>query len=64
MPLESRIEDELKMIRKDLDYIKEHMVDVDSFLTDNETKELEESLERFKKGKATRLDDFEKELGL
>ena len=24
---ESRIEEELRMIRKDLDYIKEHMVD-------------------------------------
>jgi hypothetical protein len=58
-----KIEEELRMIRKDLDYIKEHMIDTDSFLTENEAKELDESLERFRKGKATKLEDFEKEMG-
>jgi hypothetical protein len=54
--------EELKAIRRDLLYIKKHMVDVDTILTAEEEKILEESLEEHKKGKTTSLKDFEKEL--
>ena len=55
--------EELKAIRKDLDYIKEHMVDVDTILTPAEEARLEESLKEYKEGKTTLLEDFEKETG-
>ncbi|MDI6903718.1 MAG: hypothetical protein QMC77_08285 [Methanocellales archaeon] len=57
------IVEELKTIREDLDYIKKHMVDVDTILTPEEEKRLEESLKEYKEGGTTRLEDFEKELG-
>jgi len=53
---------ELKAIRKDLDYIKEHMVDVDTILTPEEEARLEESLREYKEGRTTKLEDFEKEI--
>jgi len=52
--------EELKMIRRDLDYIKKHMVDVDTILTIDEERRLEESLEEYKEGKTIKLQDFEK----
>ncbi|HIH10343.1 MAG TPA: hypothetical protein HA254_06800 [Candidatus Diapherotrites archaeon] len=54
---------ELKAIRHDVEYIKEHMVDVDMILTKGEEKRLEESLSEYRQGKAVRLEDFEKEMG-
>jgi len=53
---------ELKAIRTELDYIKEHMVDVDTVLTAEEEERLNESLEDFKAEKTTSLTDFEKEM--
>ena len=55
--------EELKAIRADLDYIKEHMVDVDTILTPEEEERLDEAIEEYKSGKAVSLEDFEKELG-
>ncbi|MCK4491132.1 MAG: hypothetical protein KAU03_00810 [Candidatus Altiarchaeales archaeon] len=55
---------ELKAIRKDLDYIKEHMVDADTILTLEEEARLEESLREHKEGKTAKLEDVKKELGL
>jgi len=52
--------EELKMIRRDLDYIKKHMIDVDTILTIDEERRLEESLEEYKEGKTIELEDFEK----
>ena len=52
--------EELKMIRRDLDYIKKHMIDVDTILTIDEERRLEESLEEYKEGKTIKLEDFEK----
>ena len=48
---ESEIIKELKGIKKDLRYIKEHMVDIDMVLTSGEEKVLKESIEEFKKGR-------------
>ena len=56
------IVDELKAIRNDLDYIKENMVDIDMFLTKEEEKRVDGSLKEYKEGKATKLEDFEKEI--
>ena len=54
--------EEIRAIRKDLDYIKAHMVDVDSILTPEEELRLEKSLEEHRKGKTMRLEDFEKSM--
>ena len=56
--------DELKAIRADLNYIKEHMVDVDTIMTSEEEKRFEESMKEYKEGKTTSLADMKKELGL
>lgn len=47
--------EETQAIRKDLDYIKAHRVDVDSILTPEEEKRLAKSLEEHRKGKTIRL---------
>ncbi|MEA2032595.1 MAG: hypothetical protein U9N41_03310 [Euryarchaeota archaeon] len=52
----------MKVIRGELEYIKEHMVDVDTVLTREEERILDESLREFVEGEATKLEDFEKEL--
>ena len=53
---------ELKAIRQELDYIKEHMVDVDTILTPDEETRLKESLNDLNQGKTTSLEIFEKEM--
>ena len=58
---ESRIMEELKAIKKDLRYIRKHMVDADAILTPDEKRILGESLEEFEKGKTSRLEDLERE---
>ena len=60
--IEKEIWEELKVIRRELGYIKEHMVDVDTVLTREEERILDESLREFEEGEATKLEDFEKEL--
>ncbi|MEA3254331.1 MAG: hypothetical protein U9Q22_00670 [Candidatus Altiarchaeota archaeon] len=62
MSIPAGIVKELKIIRADLDYIKEHMVDVDTILAPMEEVRLEESLREYKEGKTTRIEDFEKEI--
>jgi len=52
----------LDTIKSELDYIKEHMVDVDTILTPDEEARLDESLMDFKQGKTTPLEDFEQEM--
>jgi hypothetical protein len=52
---------ELKAIREDLAYIKEHMVDIDIILTPEEEKILEEGIKEFKEGKAIKLEDLERD---
>ena len=52
---------ELKAIRKDLAYIKEDMVDIDTILTPEEEKILEEGIKEFKEGKAINLEDLKRD---
>ena len=50
---------ELKAIKKDLAYIKEHMIDVDSILTEEDLLILKEAREEFKAGKTIKLSELE-----
>ncbi len=52
----------LDVIKSELDFIKEHMVDVDTILTHEEEARLEESLKDLKEGKTMSLENFEKEM--
>ena len=47
--------DKLEIIKSDLDYIKNHMVDVDLVLTDDDIEALEEAESDLKAGKTKRL---------
>ena len=58
------IREELKAIRKDLDFIKKHMFDPDTIMTIEEAKRFEQSLKELKEGKTTPLSELKKELGL
>ena len=51
---------EIKAMRKDLDYIKKHMVDADTILTKEEEAQLNSSIEDYKKGNVVSLDEFER----
>ncbi len=55
---------ELREIKGELDYIKEHMVDKDMFLDAEEKKLLEESYENEKRDELTSSEGLKKELGL
>jgi len=46
---------ELKAIRDDLDYIKKHVTDVDSVMTDDDLESLREADTDLKEGKTKRL---------
>ncbi|MEK6900247.1 MAG: hypothetical protein AABX05_03930 [Nanoarchaeota archaeon] len=52
--------EELKTIHKDLEFIKEHMVDIDVILTQKEEWRLNEAIEEYKAGKTISLEDFQK----
>lgn len=54
--------EKLDVIKSELDFIKDHMVDRDSILTTEEEERLEESLEDLKRGRTVSLADFEKEM--
>lgn len=55
---------ELKEIKKDINFIKEHMVDIDTIMTPEEEKIFEQSLKELKEGKTTPLSKMKEELGL
>ncbi len=52
----SELMEELKIIREDLQYIREHMVDVDMILTPEE-EILNQSINELREGKTTKLHD-------
>ena len=62
--LSSRIFDELTFIKAELNEIKEHMVDVDAIISEEERRLVHESLIHEKEGKLISLTDFKKQLGL
>jgi len=57
-----QILNELREIRIEITFIKEHMVDADTVLTPEEESRLDESLQEFRLGESTSLEDFEKEM--
>jgi len=59
MKSEQLILEELKIIRKEVEEIKEHMVDVDTILTTEEKIMLDESIKREKEGKLVSLEEIE-----
>jgi Skp family chaperone for outer membrane proteins len=58
------IMDELKIIRKEIEDIREAMPDKDMFLTAEETKLLKESYENEKEGKLVSARALRKDLGI
>ena len=54
--------EKLDVIKSELDYIKKHMIDVDTILMPEEEQRLNEGLDDFKKGRTTSLEDFEREM--
>ena len=58
------IMDKLNEIQSELEYIKEHMVDADTILTEEDKVLLEESYENEKAGKLISSEDLRKKLGI
>ncbi len=56
--------EQLKVIKSELDMIKENMPDKDMFLTSEEKVLLEQSFENEKEGKLVSSNDLRKKLGL
>jgi len=61
---EKRLFNELAHIKEELFEIKEHMVDVDTIISDEERLFINESFRHEREGKLISLTDFEKELGI
>ena len=59
---EKKIFDELTNIKAELNEIKEHMVDADTILTDDERMLISESFKHEKEGKLVFLSEFKKDL--
>lgn len=64
MATETKILDELKAIRTELDFIRDNMPDKDMFLTTEEKLFLAESYKNEKEGKLVSSNDLRKQLGL
>lgn len=61
---EEKVIRELDSIKKQLTDIREHMIDIDCILTDEERRLVDKSYEHQKADKLTSISDFKKELGL
>ena len=60
---EKKIFDELTNIKAELNEIKEHMVDADTILSEEERILVSESFNHEKEGKLVSLSEFKKDLG-
>ena len=56
--------EKLDLIKSELDYIKEHMVDADSILSEDDREALEQARKEHAEGKTKSLKQLKKELGL
>jgi hypothetical protein len=61
--VETELITELKTIKRDLEYIKLHMVDIDVILTPEEEEMMEEGLREFEAGKTISLSDLKRDRG-
>jgi hypothetical protein len=59
---EKLIIDKLDLLKQEIDFIKEHILD--TTLTPDDINSLNEAEEEFKEGRTTSLKDLKKELGL
>ncbi|HLD07068.1 MAG TPA: hypothetical protein VJC16_06080 [Candidatus Nanoarchaeia archaeon] len=59
-----QIVDRLDAIKSELDYIKEHMIHIDSVLTLDDRAALAEAREEYRKGTTIPLSTLKKELGI
>ena len=64
MTTETKILDELKIIKSELEFIKENMPDKEMFLTTEEKRLLEESYKNEKEGKLVSSSNLRKQLEL
>ena len=55
---------ELRSIREDLDFIKDHMVDIDSIMTEDDYLSLNEYRDEKSSGKLTSHEELKREFGL
>ena len=53
-----QILEKLDTMKSDIEYIKEHMVDIDSILTKDEEAILEKGIKEYKEGKTISLDNY------
>ncbi len=60
----SQVMIELEEIKKDLNFIKEHMVDIDSIMTEDDYAALQEYRKQKKDGKLISHEQLVKELGV
>ena len=60
---EKKIFDELTHIKAELDEIKEHMVDADTILSEDERMLVSDSFKHEKEGKLVSLSEFKRDLG-
>ena len=60
----SNLMNEIRAIRNDLDFIKEHMVDIDNIMTEDDYLALEEYRKEKNAGELVSHEDIKKELGL
>ena len=60
----SNLMNEIRAIRNDLDFIKEHMVDIDNIMTEDDYLALEEYRKEKNAGELVSHEDLKKELGL
>ncbi|MBS3077513.1 hypothetical protein J4233_04545 [Candidatus Pacearchaeota archaeon] len=54
---------ELLALKKEIDFIKTRIMDIEVVMTSEEEAQLEDALEQHKKGKTKKLEDLKKELG-
>ena len=55
---------ELRSIREDLDFIKDHMVDIDSIMTEDDYLSLNEYRDEKSSGRLTSHEELKREIGL
>ena len=55
---------ELKSLKEEVIFIKNHMFDPDTIMTTEEARRFEQSMKELKQGKTTPLSKIKKELGL
>ncbi len=60
----SKIQKDLEFVKKEITEIKEHMVDIDSIMTEGDYKALQDYIKEKSEGKLKTHEDIKKEMGL